>query len=176
MTGATKHVLNCAPRNQINHYWILSVATTVFKLLKPSGLVCITVPRLDRYPRVFDIVTDSPPHHFTLWTPNALSVLLKKVGFEEIRIIERPLVAQDFLLHVIWRTKKLVRKTKENGSTHHGETLLDTKAKSPRAKNGVVVKLAESSMLLALTITSWILRVSRLGRGHTLAAIARKPR
>jgi len=154
----------------------VSLASTVFKLLKLGGLVCITVPRLDRYPRVFDIVTDSPPHHFTLWTSNALSVLLKKVGFEEIRIIEKPLVAQDFLLHVIWRAKKLVRKTEENGSAPHGEALLDTKAKSPRAKSRIVVKLAKSLMLLALTIISWILRVSRLGRGHTLAAIARKPR
>jgi len=152
----------------------VSLITAVFELLKPCGLVCITVPRWDRYPRFFDAEVDFPPHHFTLWTSNALSILLNKVGFKEIRIIQKPLIPEDLFLHLIWRKKRFIRKLRTDKGNPLTEKLLNTKSRSMPAKNKVIVKLAKRSILFALTVVNWFLWISRLGRGHTLLAIARK--
>jgi len=150
----------------------ISLVTTVFKLLRPDGIVCIAVPRLDRYPRVFDHEVDYPPHHFTLWTSDALSVLLNKVGFKEIRIIEKPLMANDILLHLIWRTERFIRKLRR-GQTPHTEKPLNAESRSILVKNGVVAKFAKRSILFALTRINWLFRTFHLGRGHTLFALTR---
>ncbi len=156
----------------------VSLIATVSGLLKPGGLVCITVPRLDRYPRVFDVETDSPPHHFTLWTANALDVLLRKTGFGEIRIIPKPLMAQDLFGHAFWRAKRLARSVRKKGIGSRREDSSSAGSRSTSAERRVVSELtrrvASSALMGGLALVSWFLRESHLGRGHTLLAVAKK--
>jgi len=135
----------------------VSLANTIFSLLSPSGTVSISVPRLDRYPPIFDQDADFPPHHFTLWTSKALNNLLTNAGFEKIRIIEKPLLATDLLLHVTWRAKRCFRQIRKNKGHLGKEKEISLKT----SLQGVLLRLMERELLF--------------GKGHTLLAIAKKP-
>ena len=150
----------------------LPTARTAFSLLRPRGKICITVPRLDRYPRLFDPQADRPPHHLTLWTERALTVLLNRAGFGEIQVVRRPLMVEDFLLHTMWRTQRLARKFKRGGDSAHRATpgFHGSQGRGPRWKLTLRRAILESCRP-----ADWLLGVSRLGEGFTLLACGTKP-
>jgi hypothetical protein len=148
------------------------LVTAVYNGLKPGGNVCITVPRLDRLPRIFDIEADRPPHHLTLWTEKALGILLAQVGFKEIRIVEKPLMVRDFLLHAMWRSTRVLRSVRTPDIGKKEQTAL----KTARARRRVYRQLMLRRIILAsCRPADWLLRATHLGRGHTLLAYGEKP-
>lgn len=156
----------------------LSMLSVIFTLLKPGGLICISVPRLDRYPKVFDIEADWPPHHFTLWTAKSLKILLKTAGFEDIAIIDRPLLIEDIVLHLHFRINRFIRKVKAKGA----KTVHTSPASGHRLagrKNNSVPTLIKRTIYFILffplkNIDKFFIRC-HLGKGYTLLAIAQKP-
>jgi len=153
----------------------VSVATAVFNLLKRGGLVCITVPRLDRCPPWFDMEIDGPPHHLTTWTAHALRMLLEGVGFVEIRVVEEPLLAEEFLVCLYFWEKRFIRRFRRDESNIYGERSFGTRGSSIRARNRAVERFVRRSIWIACGGIDWFLSISHLGRGTTLLAIGRKP-
>lgn len=143
----------------------ISMVTTIFNLLKPGGSICISVPSLDRRPRIFDVDVDTPPHHLTLWTERALQILLIRLGFKKIAIVRRPLMVEDFLVHARWGTRRLVRRCQPVPAPARGN-------------EGAPALPSRGRQLLQLMIrrpVDWFLRKADLGRGFTLLAYATKP-
>lgn len=147
----------------------LGTIVTVRELLKPGGKVCITVPRLDRYPRVFDEAADFPPHHLTLWTAHALAVMLRTAGFDEVRIMEKPLLLQDLWKHLKWPTLRYIRKLKANPR----DLIESGHSSSPKPSR--VAGLVKKPLRMSLQPLNWVLQAGSLGRGHTLLALGTKP-
>ncbi|HEY6293715.1 MAG TPA: class I SAM-dependent methyltransferase [Terriglobia bacterium] len=145
------------------------VIATVFELLKPGGMVCITVPRFDRYPRVFDSEADFPPHHLTLWTSRALSVLLQTTGFRDLRVIEKPLVLEDLWKQFKWPALRVARKL--------GARVADpcNGRSKPSSAKPSTAGFIKKSMRTSLGPANWVLKACSLGRGHTLLALGTKP-
>ena len=139
--------------------------STVKTILKPGGLVCITVPRWDRDPKVFDSEVDYPPHHLTIWTSNALKIALKKSGFHDIKIIEKPLVGDDLLLHAVFAAKKRTRSK--------GKEIFES-IKSGSGIFGLVRAFVIFLLTVIFNIIVLLLRLVGVGRGHTILAIAKK--
>lgn len=151
----------------------VAVLSSVSRLLAPGGELIVTVPRLDRYPRLFDKQADIPPHHLTLWTGAALTSVLDRAGFEKIRVLEKPLKAEDLLGHLVWRIKALLRRNKlpvaGNVKSNRAESIPITASIKP------LVRLLKSVVHVGLGGVVSILRASGLARGHTLMLIAKKP-
>ena len=139
--------------------------STVKTILKPGGLVCITVPRWDRDPKVFDSEVDYPPHHLTIWTSNALKIALKKSGFHDIKIIEKPLVGDDLLLHAVFAAKKRTRSK--------GKEIFES-IKSGSGIFGLVRAFVIFLLTVIFNIIVLLLRLVGVGRGHTIIAVAKK--
>jgi len=152
----------------------LTFTSTVWQLLRAGGIACVTVPRLDRYPPIFDADSDWPPHHLTLWTSKALSVLLTKVGFGEIRVIEKPLTANDLLAHLVLRGKRFIRGVRRKGTSRDPGEPVTGEGGAIEGMIAIVAMAAKRSAIVALTGVNWLFRFLRLGRGHTLLVIARK--
>lgn len=152
-----------------------SLAATAYELLKPGGLIGITVPRLDRYPQLFDTESDYPPHHLTLWTPHALNLLMSISGFTNIRIIEKPLMIQDFYLHLVWRTRRIIRRLRRKSSGIQTNETRGTERAVLLAGQRIMAKLVIGPARLVLPGINRIVRILSRGRGFTLMAIARKP-
>jgi SAM-dependent methyltransferase len=144
----------------------VSLMDTVYDLLKCGGSVVITVPRLDRWPQLFDPAVDYPPHHLTLWTAKALTTLLQERGFDRIRVIRKPLVADDILMHLRWRVRRFTARYRSS---------------EPGQVNGTSGRYPGSLTLITtaahgvLTAFVWFLSLTRLTRGHTLLAMATRP-
>lgn len=147
------------------------LAATAHALLKPNGTMAISVPRFDRYPRMFDIEYDFPPHHFTLWTSKAMIVLLEKTGCEDIRIVEKPLGAEDVLEHIKWRVKRLARRLRRGSEEPSGRPDPRT---APAGMIKTALKIFEKPLLLMLGLAVLFLRAIHLARGHTLLVLAKK--
>ena len=139
-----------------------SLVSTIFRLLRPSGTLCITVPRLDRCPNILDSEADYPPHHFTLWTAHSLQIILAEAGFEGVKIIEKPLMATNIASHLRWRAGRFYGNAKVNEFDSADETVANTE---------FVWRFFRSS----LTGANLLLKISHLGRGFTLLAVAQKP-
>ena len=152
----------------------VSLAATVFELLKPGGYICCTVPRLDRSPKIFDIESDYPPHHLTQWTPHALGLLLEKIGFIEIRITKKPLMIQELGLHLIWRARRSIRKIRRNED--QAECSGRAKSEPMFVKLGFVTKLAKTPIRFTLIGVNRFLRALYPRGGFTLLAMAEKPK
>lgn len=149
----------------------LAAVSTAHALLKRGGRICITVPRLDRFPRIFDAEADVPPHHLTLWTPRALTALLEKAGFESVEVIEKPLTAGDFTGLMIWRLKRLRK------NMHGSKLTPEAGADNPRCVpvNGPIPgKLIRSMARICFGGITLSLRSIGRARGHTLLVIGTK--
>jgi SAM-dependent methyltransferase len=148
----------------------VSLVSAAFDLLKPGGVFVITVPRLDRYPELFDIEADFPPHHYTIWTRKALSALLMKAGFNQINILEKPLTAEDILFHLRWRFNRLLRKAYrfDKEQTERGSEEI-----KHRQKKRLTAGLKDAAWIV-INVINWIFKVLKLGRGHTLMVLAKK--
>jgi SAM-dependent methyltransferase len=153
----------------------LAVGTAILEALKPGGQTCITVPRYDRSPRWFDVESDSPPHHFTLWTPAALRILLTRVGFVDIRVVEKPLMSVDLILHLRLGLARIVRNWRPSRGGSEERSTPDEAARAVRTNRWTAGRFISGVILLMLKPLDWALQTLRLGRGHTLLACARKP-
>lgn len=150
----------------------VEMVKSIYSLLRPGGKICISVPRLDRLPRVFDAEADIPPHHLTLWTEKALTLLLSVGGFSDICVVKKPLLAGDFLLHAVWRGRRALRRFRSNSSTtkSDGEGL---QIAGEVAQRSWRLRTTRSVLRLCEPV-HWLLRVSHVGRGFTLMACASK--
>jgi len=149
----------------------LALIRQVHTLLRSGGQICITVPRLDRYPRVFDPVADAPPHHLTLWTGKALTSILERAGFEEIQVVEKPLMAEDFAAIVTWRSKRFLRRWGMIGAVP------DSQAQSqeePVATSSVIKSKLRKALKGVLSVPAGMFRMTGLGRGCTLLVFAKR--
>ena len=152
------------------------LVSTVFRLLKPDGILFVTVPRLDRYPRLFDPEVDVPPHHLTLWTTRALTALLGGAGFEDIRIVEKQLMAEDLRQHATWRLRRLLWNLRrhQTNETHAGPASVDDGKPMPM-KTPALRLVARSIASVPATAAVWVLRCAGTTRGQALACLGRKP-
>jgi len=140
--------------------------TRIGELLCPQGRLYISVPRLDRFPLIFDQEVDCPSHHFTFWTAKALIVLLEKCGYREIRIIYKPLTMEDrifYLLVTLRRLSKTPAKIRAEPQGSKGQNNSAYKA-----------KLVKKYAIIMLAPFNWLLAKFGLGRGFTIFATARK--
>ncbi|MDY6935786.1 MAG: class I SAM-dependent methyltransferase [Spirochaetota bacterium] len=153
----------------------LSLIQAIFELLSPGGKICLSVPRFDRYPRIFDTVTDFPPHHFTLWSHKSLNTILSKTGFKEVKIIEKPLTSTDFLIHIFWRVKRITKKLRSNSMGNKNTSSQEMKKPSTPTKTATALRMVKRTVVLLLSNIDWIFRMFNIGRGHTLLAVAIKP-
>lgn len=139
---------------------------TVSLSLKANGVFCTTVPRLDRFPRIFDVEADFPPHHFTLWTDTALTSALTRAGLKDIAIVRKPLILEDVLAHLVWRARRIKQRSERVPES------------TPRplavAKPDPFRNVMKALVLNLLRPANWLLRTFAVGRGHTLLALAWK--
>lgn len=143
----------------------LALTSCAYELLKPQGTICVTVPRFDRFPLMFDSIVDYPPHHFTLWTAKSLELSLQLAGFRSILVLERPLQIVNLYSHAIWWIRKLTRKNPKNRYQHksaEGDPVRSTPHLASQAASlkGVVKPVLYLSVPFL--------------KGHTLMAIATK--
>jgi SAM-dependent methyltransferase len=86
------------------------VLRCIHGLLEPGGKLLLSVPGSRRWPRLFHPEVDTPPHHLTLWSENALEELFDRAGFRIIRIQRSPLQADDLGFHLKLGLYGLIRK------------------------------------------------------------------
>jgi len=141
----------------------LALLVELRSFLRPGGQVCITVPRFDRYPRLFDREADFPPHHLTLWSPEAVKIVLQKAGFENVKLRFKALSGEDLQLHASWRFRRL------KGAPGPSEP-----ASLPRPTKQLT-RAAKKTARFGFQAAAWALRTLALARGHTLLALADRP-
>lgn len=67
--------------------------------LKPGGCLVLSVPCIERRPFFKRLrVIDFPPHHLTMWTREALALLLGAAGFTVIRMVKKGFDLNDFVI------------------------------------------------------------------------------
>lgn len=129
-------------------------------LLKINGLLFVTVPRFDRRPKLFDVLIDSPPHHFTLWTKRSLVILLQQAGFNMIEVLAKPLTAEDLVQHFAWRLRRVWGKLSLSWFSDACEASPFPSYPSDFSR--------KARAFLGTINLSWI------GKGHSLFAVARR--
>lgn len=75
----------------------LEAVREVAALLPAGGRVVVNVPCWQRWPRVLGKVGDFPPHHLTMWSPDALRRTLEQAGFSPEVLCRKPLHSSDLL-------------------------------------------------------------------------------
>ena len=66
-------------------------------VLAPDGHIVMSVPCIDRHPFFRRLsVIDYPPHHLTMWTPQALTVLLEAASLDVVLLKRKPFDLGDF--------------------------------------------------------------------------------
>lgn len=63
----------------------VALLATAFSLVAPGGTLVVSTPNRLGRPRVPEQL-DSPPHHLSRWTPEALRRALGRAGFEDVAI------------------------------------------------------------------------------------------
>jgi 2-polyprenyl-3-methyl-5-hydroxy-6-metoxy-1,4-benzoquinol methylase len=122
------------------------------KLLRPGGYLVCSVPSAERWPARFHPLLDRPPHHLTLWTPEALGACLAASGLT-VRTIDRsPLRGGDLLLAA-------------------GAPALAAVRRFP----GVGMAAFAATYAGASLVATGLRLVHRASGGFTLAAIAQAP-
>jgi SAM-dependent methyltransferase len=152
----------------------VSLMETVYGLLKSGGSVVITVPRFDRWPPLFDPSVDCPPHHLSLWTANALTTLMQQSGFDRIRVIRKPLAADDILMHLRWRVRRFISRHRPKARGEGYDTSSHWE-RSATDEHPLSLPLITTAVHGVLTACVWFLSLTRVARGHTLLAMATRP-
>lgn len=161
-------------------------------LLRPGGVAAISVPSWDRRPAWFDRKTDYPPHHFTLWTREALAKLLTKAGFEVVEVLEAPVSLQTFLYAILSGLK--AKRSAGTGTpaapkkTAPGETAGPVSARAAVKPDAPAMEgpapsirldrmriAIKACLYLAFNLVNPLLRIAPGLRGPTLLAIAKRP-
>lgn len=157
----------------------------MYGLLKPGGLACISVPRWDRNPALFDPETDYPPHHFTLWTAKSLERIFAQAGFEKAAVLEAPVMIQNFLYH--WQARRDASKAaatkalKAQAAEAAKSVSIATAAgasedQGPLKVNRKRLAIKTASYTVFNALNPLLGAAYPRGRGATLLAVARKPR
>jgi 2-polyprenyl-3-methyl-5-hydroxy-6-metoxy-1,4-benzoquinol methylase len=147
---------------------------TVVKLLKPGGLLLVSVPGHERWPLWFDPDTDRPPHHLTLWTERSLSRILERGGLKVASVRRKRLDAGDLGCHAKSKFKLiLLRLLSRNGcvAPENRESLSGNSETVARIPLGLVRLCA----WIGLTPLCWVLKLNPRAGGFTLFAHSRKP-
>jgi 2-polyprenyl-3-methyl-5-hydroxy-6-metoxy-1,4-benzoquinol methylase len=92
----------------------LGTLKSLTKVVKPGGVLLLSVPGWKRWPALFHPEVDSPPHHLTLWTEEALAKILQRVGLSVRTIARKPLSVDDFGVHIKWRVQGMLRRFKSS--------------------------------------------------------------
>ena len=106
-----------ASDEQFDIAWLFSVlehvgnpaqlVAQIYQRIVPGGYFVCTVPSHERTPQIFDPILDTPPHHLTLWSKDALNTCLVDSGFEVKQIIPSPLLPEHLLLYTTHRFPSL---------------------------------------------------------------------
>jgi SAM-dependent methyltransferase len=75
----------------------LQVVRGLGQRLAAGGYLVCTVPDHQRWPKLFALDVDLPPHHLTLWTPQALQRCFENGGLEPWLIKPSPLLGETLL-------------------------------------------------------------------------------
>ncbi|OGR68873.1 MAG: hypothetical protein A2081_04355 [Elusimicrobia bacterium GWC2_61_19] len=75
----------------------LETAREALRLLKPGGLLAVTVPDRRGCKALTNRHYDSPPHHLTRWDPGALKGFLERAGFRVLLIENQALSLLELL-------------------------------------------------------------------------------
>jgi len=151
-------------------------------LLKKGGYIFISVPNLRRKPRLFDEELDSPPHHLTLWSKNAIENALVRAGFarKEIEAEIKPLEPAELIFHIIRRIKKILRhpgrKISVNKNDIHSKAT-DEESAAPSGENVSLSRLrfiAWKFIFIAGIIAAFLFGLIHRDGGFTIFASARK--
>jgi len=147
---------------------------SIHKLLMPGGKLFLSVPGSERWPRFFHPEVDSPPHHLTLWTEEALRKLLRRSGFHVLDVRAKPLQAEDLGFHLRLGLQGMIRKVRNlNG----GRILREQGRSSSARQTDLGKRRLESTRKLAkagLQPFCWTLRLHPRAGGFTLFASCEK--
>ena len=141
------------------------------KVMKPGASLLLSVPGLKRWPALFHPEVDSPPHHLTLWTEEALRKVVERAGLC-VRFVEgKPLQVDDFAIHVKWRLRGLFSRPGPNAGNKRGGNPPPGAISTSRMDSAAMRALAKG----ALSPVCALLRLYRRAGGFTLFASCRKP-
>jgi 2-polyprenyl-3-methyl-5-hydroxy-6-metoxy-1,4-benzoquinol methylase len=73
------------------------------RALVPGGHIVISVPSVERWPRIYYRDLDRPPNHLTLWTARALEAGFAAAGLQTVTIRRSPLRPEDLWGPVVAR-------------------------------------------------------------------------
>ena len=85
----------------------VSFIRSISELLRPRGMLIISVPNADGPLRFFsDALTDIPPHHVSRWCDSAFRIGMPRLGFKVERVASEPLpdYLWDGYLPVLWES------------------------------------------------------------------------
>jgi len=98
---------------QFDVVWLFSVlehlenprqfACLLPRVIAPGGYLVCTVPNHQRWPQLFDPFLDTPPHHLTLWSEEALRRCLSDAGMNVVYIACSPLLADHIYIYATLR-------------------------------------------------------------------------
>jgi 2-polyprenyl-3-methyl-5-hydroxy-6-metoxy-1,4-benzoquinol methylase len=147
----------------------------VSSLLKPGGILLMSVPGYRRWPPLFDRETDNPPHHLTLWTEQALSRILERASLENISVRRKHLDAGDLGCYAKLRFKEFfeaafrfpqVRSETEQCPDSSGDSLIGSR---------ITLGLLRLLGWIALTPLCWAFMLNPRAGGFRLFTRSRKP-
>jgi SAM-dependent methyltransferase len=141
------------------------------QVMKPGASLLISVPGLDRWPALFHPEVDSPPHHLTLWTEEALRRVLGRVGLCVRSVEGKPLQVDDFAIHVNWRPRGLLPRSGPNASHKRSDNPPRTMAPTARSDFAAMRTLVKG----ALSPVCALMRLHPRAGGFSLFASCRKP-
>ncbi len=83
--------------------------TSVNKLVKPGGLIILSVPNIERTSRkIWKEIWDMPPHHLVRYSHNGLKLFIEESGFD---IVKTEIEPRNTIIQVIFLIEELVIKT-----------------------------------------------------------------
>lgn len=141
------------------------------KVLKPGGQLCLSVPGFMRWPALFHPEVDTPPHHLTLWTEEALRSLLERAGFRVLTLRAKPLNVDDIGVHLKWRLQEFLQKLQHG----NGGEVVEKNSSSARKPLGITrSQMAHRLAKSGLAPICWALRLNPRAGGFTLFANCQK--
>ena len=77
----------------------LDALMSIRAALEPGGHLVLSVPCIERRPFFKRLaVIDFPPHHLTMWTREAITLLLRTAGFRVVHLVKKGFELGDFQL------------------------------------------------------------------------------
>lgn len=150
------------------------VVQSIHGLLKPGGKLLLSVPGSRRWPRLFHPEIDTPPHHLTLWSEEALKELFDRTGFRLIRIQKSPLQAEDLGFHLKLSLYGLLRRHRWFGIEGERKSKDGRAAKSETTSASRLSTILRKLAIAGLTPICRTLAMNPKAGGFTLFAHCEK--